>query len=126
MILEPLDLALARDTTQLRHFRTTLGDWLDRGGVNGDDRDEIILAAHEAAANGMEHCDGDGEIRVQAEMDAQAVTIMVTSPGPWREPKPRFGRGNGLVLIRGLTEAEIDATATSVKVRLSRRLSTAR
>jgi anti-sigma regulatory factor (Ser/Thr protein kinase) len=104
--------------------RTTLGDWLDRSGVNGNDRDELILAAHEAVANGIEHSDGDGEIRVQGEIDDQAVTVIVTSPGPWREPVARFGRGNGLVLIRGLTEAEIDATLTSVKVRVSRRLST--
>ena len=126
MNVEPLDFALARETTQLRHLRTTLRDWLDRGGVNGNDRDEIMLAAHEAVANGIEHSDGDGELRVQGELDDHGVTVIVTSPGPWREPMTRFGRGNGLVLIRAMTEAEIDATVTSVKVRLSRRLSTAR
>jgi anti-sigma regulatory factor (Ser/Thr protein kinase) len=126
MIIEPLDLALPRDARRLRRFRAELGDWLDRAGVNDHDRDEIILAAHEAVANGIEHSDGDGELRIQAEIDDQAVTVTVTSPGPWREPDTRLGRGNGLVIIRGLTEVDIDATATSADVRMRRRLSTLR
>lgn len=124
MSLEPFDLALPRDPRELRGFRATLGAWLDRGGVHDRDRDEIVLAAHEAVANGMEHSNGDGELRVRGEIDDQAVTITVRSPGPWREPEMRFGRGNGLVIIRGLTELDIDATAASADVRMRRRLST--
>jgi serine/threonine-protein kinase RsbW len=126
MSLEPLDLALPRDPEQLAGFRATLGDWLDRAGVNGHDRDEITLAAHEAVANGIEHSDGDGELRARGAIDDQGVTVTVTSPGPWREPETRPGRGNGLVIIRGLTEVDIDATATSANVRMRRRLSTLR
>lgn len=124
MSLEPFDLALPRDPRELGGFRATLGAWLDRAGVNDHDRDEIILAAHEAVANGIEHSDGDGELRARGAIDDQAVTVTVTSPGPWREPGTRLGRGNGLVIIRGLTEAAIDATATSADVRMRRRLST--
>jgi anti-sigma regulatory factor (Ser/Thr protein kinase) len=124
MSLEPLVLALPRDPGQLAGFRATLGDWLGRAGVNDPDRDEIILAAHEAVANGIEHADGNGEVRVRVEIDDQAVTVTVTSPGPWREPETRLGRGNGLVIIRGLTEVDIDTTATGADVRMRRRLST--
>ena len=123
MSLKPLDLALPRDLEQLAGLRATLGDWLDRAGVNGDDRNEIILAAHEAVANGIEHSEGDGELRARGDVDGQAVTVTVTSPGPWREPQTTPGRGNGLVIIRGLTEVDIDATATSASVRMRRRLS---
>ena len=123
MSLQPLDLALPRDLEQLAGFRATLGDWLHRAGVNDHDRDEIILAAHEAVANGIEHSDGDGEMRARGAIDDQAVTVTVTSPGPWREPETRPGRGNGLVIIRGLTEVDIEAATTSANVRMRRRLS---
>ena len=123
---EPLDLALPRDPGQLAWFRATLGDWLDRAGANDHDREEIILAAHEAAANGIEHSDGDGELRVRGEIDDQVVTVTVTSPGSWREPETRQGRGYGLAIISGLTEVDIDATATRADVRMRRRLSTLR
>ena len=123
MSFEPLDLALPCDPSQLGGFRATLGAWLDQEGVNDHDRDEIILAAHEAVANGIEHSDGHGELRVRGEIDDEAVTVTVMSPGPWREPETRLGRGNGLVIIRGLTEVDIDATATSADVRMRRPLS---
>lgn len=126
MSVEPLDLALPRDLEQLARLRATLGNWLDRAGVNGHDRDEIILAAHEAVANGIEHSEGDGELRARGAIDDQAVTVTVTSPGPWREPQTRPGRGKGLVIIGGLTEVDIDATATSTDVRMRRRLGTPR
>ena len=123
MAPEPLDVALPRDRSQLGGFRATLGDWLDQAGVNAVERDEIILAAHEAVANGIEHSDGDGELRILGEIDDQLVTVTVTSPGPWREPQTRLDRGNGLVIIRGLTELDINATTTSADVRMRRRLS---
>ncbi|MFO7573338.1 MAG: ATP-binding protein [Gaiellaceae bacterium] len=103
MSLEPFDLALPRDPRELGGFRATLGAWLDRAGVNDHDRDEITLAAHEAVANGR-------ELRTRGAIDDQAVTVTVTSPGPWRKPETRLGRGNGLVIIRGLTEVDINAT----------------
>ena len=124
MSLHPFDLTLPRDPSELGGFRATLRDWLDRAGVNADDRGEIVLAAHEAVANGIEHSNGDGELRVQGEIDDQAVTVTVTSPGPWREPETKLGRGHGLVIIRGLTEVDIDATRTSLELRMRRRLST--
>lgn len=122
MSVEPLDLELPPEPGQLARFRATLGDWLDRAGVNGHDRDELILAAHEADANGVEHSNEGGTVRVRVETDDQAVTV--TSPGQWREPETRLGRGHGLLIIRGLTEIDIDATAVSADVRMRRRLST--
>ena len=126
MSVEPLDLELPSEPGQLARFRATLGDWLDRAGVNGHDRDELVLAAHEAVANGIEHSNRGGNVRVRAEIDDRAVTVTVTSPGPWREPKTRPGRGNGLMIVRGLTDMDIDATAVSAHVRMRRRLSTLR
>lgn len=123
MRLEPLDLVLPRDPKELGRFRATLSHWLDRAGVNNDDRDEIILAANEAVTNGIEHSDGDGELHVLGEIDDHAIIVTVTSPGPWREPKMRLGHGNGLVIIRQLTDVDIDATPTSANVRMRRRLS---
>jgi anti-sigma regulatory factor (Ser/Thr protein kinase) len=88
MSLEPLDLALPRDPRQLGRFRATLGDWLGRAGVNDRDRDEIILAANEAVTNGIEHSDGDGEVRVRGQIDDHAVTVTkaccATRTGPHR------------------------------------------
>ena len=46
------------------------------------------------------------------------------SPGPWREPETKLGRGHGLVIIRALTEVEIDAAGTSLDLRMRLRLST--
>jgi anti-sigma regulatory factor (Ser/Thr protein kinase) len=120
MSIEPLDLAFPRDAGELAWLRATLGGWLDRADVNNHDRDEIILAVHEAVANGIEHSNGDGELRVRAEMD-DGATVTVTSPGPWRQPG-RLGRGYGLAIMRSLSEVEIDATTTSAHVRMRRRL----
>lgn len=124
MPFEPLHLVLPRDPRQLSGFRATLGDWLRRAGVTGQDRDEVILAANEAVANGIEHSDGDGEVRIRGEIDDHGVIVTVTSPGPWHEPSVRLGRGNGLRIIRCLTEVQISATDTRSDVRMRRRLST--
>ena len=124
MSLEPLNLALPRDPRRLGPFRASLGAWLDQAGVNDQDRDEVILAAHEAVANGIEHSNGDGELRVQGEIVDQMITVTVTSPGPWSQPETKLGRGNGLAIIRSLTHVDIDATARSMDVRMRRRLST--
>ena len=124
MHLEPLDLALPQDPSSLGPFRAALGDWLDQAGVDAGERDEVVLAAHEAVANGIEHSEEDREVRVHGELDEQAVTVTVMSPGPWREPEPRIGRGNGLVIMRGLTELDIESTPTSARISMRHRLST--
>ena len=124
MSLAPLELALPQDLGELASVRGALGHWLERAGVTDQDRDEIVLAAHEAVANGIEHGNGDGELWLRGEIDGEGVTVTVTSPGPWREHETGLGRGNGLVIIGALTEVDIGATATSSDVRMHRRLST--
>jgi anti-sigma regulatory factor (Ser/Thr protein kinase) len=71
--------------------------------------DDIVLAAHEASANAVEHSSGD-TWEISATSNHGGIDIAVTSHGPFTLPhappkRPSDGqRGRGLSLIRSLAD----------------------
>jgi len=119
----PLLLSLPVDAKGLAEARSALASWLDRGGVSGQDVDDVLIAGNEACMNAVEHsgADGDTKIDVSARIDGTTLTIEVSDRGTWREPVPGGDRGHGLGLMRKLMdEVEIDRDGDGTVVRMNR------
>jgi anti-sigma regulatory factor (Ser/Thr protein kinase) len=104
-----LEMEFPADADHLAHARTTLRDWLSRAGVNPQQAMNVLVAAGEAIANGIEHGyrhGSDGTIRVTATALADQVQLAVTDSGSWRSPPAEGGsnRGRGIALMRELTD----------------------
>ena len=119
----PLLLSLPVDARRLAEARGALADWLERGGVRGEDTDDVLIAANEACMNAVEHSGArDGtKIDLSAQIDGTTLTIEVTDRGKWREPVPGGDRGHGLGLMSSLTdEVAIDRGDEGTRVRMRR------
>ena len=105
----------------LREFRRRLTRWLEQAGVSDQARHAILLAAHEAAAHGIEHAARERPITVLGRVEQDAILIEVMSAGAWgAHPQPASDeRGRGLILMKKLVSAvEIVAEAERTTVRL--------
>jgi serine/threonine-protein kinase RsbW len=101
------ELRIRARTEQLQHVRNALGAWVHAQGATPEVAAEIALAAHEAAANVVEHAySGDaGELVVRARADDDGqVTVVVEDEGTWRAPSRTDQRGRGLALMHGLMD----------------------
>jgi len=119
----PLLLTLPVDAKGLAEARSALAAWLERGGVSGDDVDDILIAGNEACMNAVEHsgAGGDTKIELSASLDGARLTIEVSDRGSWNEPVPTGDRGHGLGLIRTLMDVvEIDRGGDGTRVRMER------
>ena len=106
------------DPGMLRDFRHRLTLWLEAAGVR-EERDAILLAAHEAAANGIQNA--AGPVTVVGRVEPDVILIEVTSAGRWGAQRQEHSdeRGRGLPLMRSLlSEVEILAEESRTIVRL--------
>ena len=120
----PIAITLPNDPDRLSELRATIRQWLTELGISERERAAILLATHEAAANAVEHGDGENSVVVRARAAEAAVVIEVHDQGTW---KPRLSedeeRGRGLMLISGLMhEVEISSDDRGTTVRLVHRL----
>jgi anti-sigma regulatory factor (Ser/Thr protein kinase) len=110
---------LPADSGLLRDLRQQLVAWLEAASVAGQTRDAIVLAAHEAAANAIEHA--AAPVSVVGRVEPDVILIEVTSIGRWAA-HPQVSsdeRGRGLALMRGLlSDVEILAEEERTIVRL--------
>jgi anti-sigma regulatory factor (Ser/Thr protein kinase) len=82
-------------------------------------REDVVLATHEAVANALEHADDSSQVTVRGLVDGRVLVLCVENSGPWRVHEER-GRGRGLMLMKALmTELDIrtDAEHTVVRMR---------
>ncbi len=113
----------AADRTTLHRLRGSLRDWVVGLGTGDRFGDDVVLAAYEAAANAVEHgnLDAPGTVVVDAEYGRDGLELRVRDEGRWRGGAPRFaGRGNGLVLMRALSDDCViaaDGAGTTVTMR---------
>ena len=110
---------LPPDPGLLRHFRERLGAWLDAAFVTERARAAILLAAHEAAANAIEHA--AAPVTVVGRLEPDVILIEVTSAGRWAAHAQAISdeRGRGIALMRGLlSDLEILAEEERTIVRL--------
>ncbi|WP_053736680.1 ATP-binding protein [Nocardia sp. NRRL S-836] len=113
----------AHETGRVRH---QLREWLQGGGVTGDEAEDLVLAVSEAVNNSIEHA-YPGPVRGTIEVHASAVhdggiTVDVVDHGRWRVPPPALTtRGRGLLLMReSVDDVEIHRSANGTTVRLHR------
>jgi anti-sigma regulatory factor (Ser/Thr protein kinase) len=106
------------DPGMLRDFRHRLAHWLEAAGVTGE-RDAILLAAHEAAVNGIQNA--AEPVTVVGRVEPDVILIEVTSAGRWASQRQEHSdeRGRGLPLMRSLlSDVEILAEEHRTIVRL--------
>jgi anti-sigma regulatory factor (Ser/Thr protein kinase) len=109
---------LPADPGVLKDFRRRLTSWLEAAGVK-EERDAILLAAHEAAANAIEHA--AAPVTVVGRVEPDVILIEVTSAGRWaaHRQEPSDERGRGVALMRGLlSDVQILAEEERTIVRL--------
>jgi anti-sigma regulatory factor (Ser/Thr protein kinase) len=117
--VELFTATLPTDPRILRDFRQQLSTWLEEAGVRDRSRHAILLAAHEAAANAIEHA--AAPVTVVGRLKPDVILIEVTSAGRWAaHPQVRPDeRGRGIALMRGLlSDVEILAEEERTIVRL--------
>jgi anti-sigma regulatory factor (Ser/Thr protein kinase) len=118
--MEPFEASLPPDLSRLRGLRHDLAAWLDSIEVDAYRRDAVVLAVHEAAANGIEHA--NGRVTVRGSRDEDKLLLVVSNSGRWTGPRPgELNRGRGLTLMRALLsrmEIGVEPDGTTVRMRM--------
>jgi anti-sigma regulatory factor (Ser/Thr protein kinase) len=118
----PFKASLPADATVLFDFRRSLRDWLQTADLESGAEDALVLAVHEAVANGIEHGRGS-PVRVEGSANDGGLVVEVTTKGSWEPGSEEDGalaqRGRGLTLMRRLTEElELLVDDGCVRIRL--------
>jgi signal transduction histidine kinase/serine phosphatase RsbU (regulator of sigma subunit)/anti-sigma regulatory factor (Ser/Thr protein kinase) len=121
---EQMRVVLPAYPARLGDLRRRLGAWLDAQVATRMEREDVVLAVHEAAMNAVEHAygPGDAQIEVVASRRGDGVEIEVRDRGHWRDPRDvQRGRGQG-IMSAVMDEVTIDTGPRGSTVRLRRRL----
>jgi PAS domain S-box-containing protein len=87
-------------------LRRTVDGWLAEAGVAGPDREDLVVAVNEAAANSIEHAYRGrraGDVTVEADLD-DGLAISVIDHGTWRFGEGDPERGRGMYIMRSLVD----------------------
>jgi serine/threonine-protein kinase RsbW len=100
-----LYLPMPAAPVRLRTLRAEMSDWAAASGATDDQREDIILAVNEAAANSIEHAyrGRAGLLTVFAGYGSGTglTHVIVSDYGEWRVPPADPGfRGRGLAIIK--------------------------
>ena len=99
---------LPKDAAALAAMRRAATAWLESVDADPDVIRDLVLVLNEAAANAIEHGEGNDElpieIRLAFDPRAGAFEGTVSGAGRWREQRPS-DRGRGLPIIRNLTDS---------------------
>jgi anti-sigma regulatory factor (Ser/Thr protein kinase) len=108
----------------VRTMRRELRPFLASSELPEQDVDDLVLAACEAAANGVEHARQPAEpfFDVQAEIEGRSVRVVVRDYGRWNAPDTvpgNRGRGRGLHMMTMLAAVSLTSgpLGTSVTLR---------
>jgi serine phosphatase RsbU (regulator of sigma subunit)/anti-sigma regulatory factor (Ser/Thr protein kinase) len=121
---EHLSTVIQAHPERLAELRRRLAAWLSAHGASREEASDVVLAAHEAAMNAIEHAygPGDAEISVSAAVQDDAVEISIHDSGRWRESRSEH-RGRGRSIMSALMDdVSVDTGPTGSTVRLRRRL----
>src|SRR5262249_22949740 len=121
---DDFEVRLPARAEELRNVRHALGAWLAGQGAPSDAAADLALAAHEAAANVVEHAypNRAGDVVVRARRDDEGLLVVVQDEGHWRSPSRTDQRGRGLTVMRSLVDdVAIVPSASGTTVMLRRR-----
>jgi GAF domain-containing protein/anti-sigma regulatory factor (Ser/Thr protein kinase)/PAS domain-containing protein len=125
-----LALRLASDPASLAEMRRELRTWLDGGGADPDEANDILVACSEACANAIVHAVDPTSpgFEVTGTRVNGEVSVVVRDFGRWREPDPaRDSGGFGLRLMEALMDdVQVSTQETGTEVSLRRRLAPGR
>jgi serine/threonine-protein kinase RsbW len=121
--LDDFELRLPARAEELRNVRHALRAWLAGQGTPPDAAADLALAAHEAAANVVEHAyrDGAGDVIVRARRDDEELLVVVQDEGHWRSPSRTDQRGRGLTVMRRLVDEVVIVPSPSGTTVMMRR-----
>jgi anti-sigma regulatory factor (Ser/Thr protein kinase) len=106
-------------------MRDRVRDWLVALGAGPTEREELILAVNEAAANAVEHAYGleEAVFTVDGRLDGETVVIRVRDSGEWQQQPTPSDRGRGLGIMRSLTDdVQVEHEESGTEIVLWRRL----
>jgi anti-sigma regulatory factor (Ser/Thr protein kinase) len=119
--IEPFAASLPPEAGALLGFRQSLRGWLQTAELESRAENALVLAAHEAVANGVEHGSGS-PIRVDGRPEDGGLVIEITTEGSWEPESNDDGvlaeGGRGLALMRGLVDLELQIDDGCVRIRL--------
>ena len=121
---EELRVELLAHPDRLVDLRRRMAAWLDAQGAGRMEREDMVLAVHEAAMNAVEHAYGpsDGDLTVTARRRGDVVVIVVADRGRWRDARDaQRGRGQG-IMTAVMDQVAIDTGPAGSTVTLTRRL----
>jgi serine/threonine-protein kinase RsbW len=123
---DDFELRLPARAEELRNVRHALAAWLAGQGAPPDVAADMALAAHEAAANVVEHAypNGAGDVIVRARRDDEELLVVVQDEGHWRAPSRTDQRGRGLTVIRSLVDDVVIVPSPSGTTVMLRRRAT--
>lgn len=114
--MTPFAATLTHDLTLLRGLRHSLSSWLELAGASTEVREAVVLATHEAVANGMTHGEREGSVIVSArQKDAGGFIIDVANNGGWKDARLKH-KGRGLPMMRELMSDVTIVTRTTVSM----------
>lgn len=123
--MKPFAATLPSDPSALNGFRRSLTRWLRSSLLSTEAQDAIVLAAHEATANGIQHATIGTPVTIEGHTDGSIILVEVTTTGIWgaRARDTSEDRGRGLALMKGLfPDLEIDHQHEHITVRLKARI----
>ena len=96
----PFAAVLPPDLNELHTLRHDVARWLGQVGIDGEVRDAVVFATHEAVASAMM---SPGDVFVDARSDGDEVTVVVTSADGWTSPDDDLG-GRRMSIVRDVVE----------------------
>jgi anti-sigma regulatory factor (Ser/Thr protein kinase) len=107
--------------SSIRALRLRLRPLLDVTGLPGEELDDLVIAACEAAANAIEHAQRPTAAVFDVCVDTDGVRVVITirDYGRWRAPTPGGDRGRGLLMMRNLSAliVTVEPKGTTVTLR---------
>lgn len=108
-----LELVLPRDNATVPLVRHILRHTLSEFGVSAECVGDVELAVTEAAANVIDHADGDDQYEITVSVDEQQCRIKVIDTGtgfdgsaaPTEMPAGTAEDGRGILLMRALMDS---------------------
>ena len=118
--MEPFSTIVTHDLTVLRGLRHSFSTWLEGAGASPDVQAAVVLATHEAVANGLQHGEPDSIVTVTARQDgADAFHVAVSNDGGWKEPEPGHD-GRWLSMMTDLMSDLAVKSSTTVRMRMDK------
>ena len=102
-------LRVRAETSQLAKIRDFVEEVATAAGLDLERVFDLKVAVSEACANAVEHAGSDqDELQIDAELEGQKLTFVVTDTGVFRPPalprRPQQSRGLGLPLMVALMD----------------------